>query len=225
MEARASRRVLLLAAAIASSAAAWPSDLLKNECEKGELLVAGDFAPPPIMGAMPELDASMLSVRMLTVDGEPDSEAELQDGATVAAGDALELKFVSRRESPLNVHLVFITSSGEMANGQPCGQAGARLHCTTCGENPGWLNRVIWTAGEPGSATLAVGAARGGYGTPAVRVAMRSVNVTARADGLREERGEVVAHQPPTTRSWLAGWLFAWSTTDVASVSCGERDG
>ena len=170
-------------------APAWPSDLLKHDCAKGRLLVAGGFAPPPIMGALPELDASMLAVRPLDEAEEPAEDAAvLLDGDAVTVGDAIELKFVSTRHPPLSMQLVFIASSGEISEGQACGPAGAHLHCSTCGERPGWLHRVVWTATRPGVATLAVGAARGGYGTPGVRVAIRSLNVTARTEA---ERGPV----------------------------------
>lgn len=170
-------------------ARAWPSDLLKHECAKGELLVAGGFAPPPIMGAMPEVDASMLVVRSVVGEGtegtdddddEDELDGELFDGAIVAVGDRLELRYVSTRHPPLSTHLVFVSSSGEIDGGERCGSSGAHLHCSTCGESPAWMNRAVWTATTPGGARLAVGAARGGFGTPAVRVAIRTVNVTVR---------------------------------------------
>lgn len=169
--------------AAACACVGWPSDLLKHDCSKGELLVAGGFAPPPIMGVLPELDASMLLLRAIREDTEADDDDddELAEGATVAVGDELELQWVATRHPPLSTHLVFISSSGAIVGGQACGSNGGSLHCTTCGENPGWLNRVVWRATAPGAARLAVGAARGGYGTPAVRVAIRDVNVTARA--------------------------------------------
>ena len=156
----------------------WPSDLLKFNCAKGELLVARGFAPPPIMGVLPELDASMLTLHVLR-DGEDESEELMTVGDSVAVGDVVELRWIATRHPPLNTHLVFISSSGAIAGGQPCGPNGASLHCTTCGEAPGWLNRVEWNATVPGIATLAVGAARGGYGTPAVRVAIRQLMVLA----------------------------------------------
>ena len=160
----------------------WPSDLLKFDCAKGELLVAGGFAPPPIMGVLPELDASMLTLHVLRDDDEEESEELMSVGDSVAVGDAVELRWIATRHPPLSTHLVFISSSGAIAGGQPCGPNGASLHCTTCGEEPGWLNRVVWNATVPGIATLAVGAARGGYGTPAVRVAIRQLMVVA-SDG------------------------------------------
>ena len=169
---------------------AWPSDLLKHECAKGELLVAGGFAPPPIMGAIPEVDGSMLVVRAVVGEGADDDddddelEGELFDGATVAVGDRLELRYVSTRHPPTNTHLVFVSSSGEIDGGERCGSSGAHLHCSTCGESPAWMNRAVWTATTPGDARLAVGAARGGFGTPAVRVAIRTVNVTVRASAV-----------------------------------------
>ena len=164
-----------------ASCLGWPSDLLKFDCAKGELLVAGGFAPPPIMGVLPELDASMLTLHVLR-DGEEESEELMSVGDTVVVGDAVELRWIATRHPPLSTHLVFISSSGAIAGGQPCGPNGASLHCTTCGEEPGWLNRVVWNATVPGIATLAVGAARGGYGTPAVRVAIRQLMVVA-SDG------------------------------------------
>ena len=163
-----------------ASCLGWPSDLLKFDCAKGELLVAGGFAPPPIMGALPELDASMLTLHVLR-DGEDEDEELLTIGDSVAVGDTVELRWLATRHPPLSTHLVFISSSGTIAGGQPCGSNGASLHCTTCGEAPDWLNRVLWNATVPGIATLAVGAARGGYGTPAVRVAIRQLEVVAAA--------------------------------------------
>ena len=162
-----------------ASCLGWPSDLLKFDCAKGELLVAGGFAPPPIMGVLPELDASMLTLHVLRDDDEEESEELMSVGDSVSVGDAVELRWIAPRHPPLSTHLVFISSSGAIAGGQPCGPNGASLHCTTCGEEPGWLNRVVWNATVPGIATLAVGAARGGYGTPAVRVAIRQLMVVA----------------------------------------------
>ena len=176
---------------------AWPSDLLKHECVKGELLVAGGFAPPPIMGVVPEVDASMLMVRVTVGEGDDGADddeelfdGELLDGATVSVGDRLELQYVSTRHPPLNTHLVFVSSSGEIAGGERCGPGGARLHCSTCGESPAWMDRAIWTATTPGGARLAVGAARGGFGTPAVRVAIRTINVTERTPPTLVEASE-----------------------------------
>ena len=168
-----------------ASCLGWPSDLLKFDCAKGELLVAGGFAPPPIMGVLPELDASMLELHVLRdvlSEGEEESEELMSVGDSVAVGDAVELRWIATRHPPLSTHLVFISSSGAIAGGQPCGPNGASLHCTTCGEEPGWLNRVVWNATAPGVATLAVGAARGGFGTPAVRVAIRRLTVVV-SDG------------------------------------------
>ena len=57
----------------------------------------------------------------------------------MVVGDAVELRWIATRHPPLSTHLVFISSSGAIAGGQPCGPNGASLHCTTCGEEPGWL--------------------------------------------------------------------------------------
>lgn len=176
-----------------ASCLGWPSDLLKFDCAKGELLVAGGFAPPPIMGVLPELDASMLTLHVLR-DGEEESEELMSEDDSVAVGDAVELRWIATRHPPLSTHLVFISSSGAIAGGQPCGPNGASLHCTTCGEEPGWLNRVVWNATAPGVARLAVGAARGGFGTPAVRVAIRHLTVVASdGDGSSQSRTHRVA--------------------------------
>lgn len=176
-----------------ASCLGWPSDLLKFDCAKGELLVAGGFAPPPIMGVLPELDASMLTLHVLR-DGEEESEELMSEDDSVAVGDAVELRWIATRHPPLSTHLVFISSSGAIAGGQPCGPNGASLHCTTCGEEPGWLNRVVWNATAPGVARLAVGAARGGFGTPAVRVAIRHLTVVASdGDGSSQSRTQRVA--------------------------------
>ena len=176
-----------------ASCLGWPSDLLKFDCAKGELLVAGGFAPPPIMGVLPELDASMLTLHVLR-DGEEESEELMSEDDSVAVGDAVELRWIATRHPPLSTHLVFISSSGAIAGGQPCGPNGASMHCTTCGEEPGWLNRVVWNATAPGVARLAVGAARGGFGTPAVRVAIRHLTVVASdGDGSSQSRTHRVA--------------------------------
>ena len=99
-------------------------------------------------------------------------------------------------DNPGSTHLVFVSSSGEIDGGERCGSSGAHLHCSTCGESPAWMNRAVWTATTPGAARLAVGAARGGFGTPAVRVAIRTVNVTTRAGAvttLTEAAGPILA--------------------------------
>ena len=97
-----------------ASCLGWPSDLLKFDCAKGELLVAGGFAPPPIMGVLPELDASMLTLHVLRDDDEEESEELMSVGDSVAVGDAVELRWIATRHPPLNTHLVFISSSGAM---------------------------------------------------------------------------------------------------------------
>lgn len=108
---------------------AWPSDLLKHDCAKGRELVAGGLTPPPIMGAIPELDLSLLRLRRPANDTD-EQEGDEYDGRALQAGDSLELSYYNPRHKPLGVHLVFAASSGLIAGGQPCGPDGAVLQYT-----------------------------------------------------------------------------------------------
>lgn len=49
--------------------------------------------------------------------------------------------------------------------------------CSTCGGRSQWMRSATWIATEPGIVTLAVGAARAGYGTPAVAVGIANVTI------------------------------------------------
>ena len=172
-----SGRVAVLAT-LAVLAHAWPSDLLKDGCAKGVLLVEGGFTPPPIMGALPELDLSILKLRLVRSDAEDeDDDARPYDGRPLQSGEALELTYSNPRQKPFGVHLVFIASSGSMEDSVPCGDAGAILRCSTCGDTHQWLRSVVWTPTREGVTKIAVGAARGSYGTPAVHVATVNVSI------------------------------------------------
>lgn len=147
--------------------AAWPHFLRVDNCGKGlELLASGGTRPPPIMGIEPAVDASILSV-------ETSAGAPVGPGSTVYVGSPLTL--VHNATNAMGFHTVFVTSTGALLNGEDCGARGAQMVCTTCGA--GWLRRATWTPTSPGRATLAVGAAELGLGTPAVTIATLTVVV------------------------------------------------
>mmetsp|Transcript_44831 Transcript_44831/g.117610 ORF Transcript_44831/g.117610 Transcript_44831/m.117610 type:complete len:216 (+) Transcript_44831:31-678(+) len=171
----------------------WPSDLLKNDCRKGAQLVAGGLLPPPIMGAVPDVDWSILRLSWATNTSDDGNGGDEYDGRPLRKGDTLELTYTNTRSKPFGVHVVFAASSGTIAGGEPCGAEGAVLRCSTCGGQSQWLRSATWSATEPGVVTLAVGAARGGYGTPAVHVGIVNVSVVA------EAVGSYTAHEEPTT--------------------------
>ena len=183
---------------------AWPSDLLKDDCAKGRLLVEGGLTPPPIMGAIPELDLSILRLRVLSVDAETDEDddsvtgAREYDGRDLIPGEALELIYENPRQKPLGVHLAFVASSGAIAGAHACGTDGTVLHCSTCGDTHTWLRRVVWRPTREGPVTLAVGAARANYGTPAVHVAVVNVTVGPGESGGAQECTQ--ERQPPAPR-------------------------
>ena len=140
--------MLLLAAVLA-----WPNYLLTDGCAKGlELLHSGqaDF-PPIIMNAVPTLDSSILSV--LGTDGRT-----LEHGDSVSIGEALKVDH-NGTKGPLGFQTVFVVSSGHLSGGEPCGEGGASLTCSTCG-SVGWLRSASWTPTRLGDATLAVGSVR-----------------------------------------------------------------
>ena len=140
--------MLLLAAVLA-----WPNYLLTDGCAKGlELLHSGqaDF-PPIIMNAVPTLESSILSV--LGTDGRT-----LEHGDSVSIGEALKVDH-NGTKGPLGFQTVFVVSSGHLSGGEPCGEGGASLTCSTCG-SVGWLRSASWTPTRLGDATLAVGSVR-----------------------------------------------------------------
>ena len=163
---RAATAALLLA-----TVDSFPSDLLKDDCAKGVLLVDGGLLPP-IMGIPPTVDETILRVVDLQSGDAVRADAEVPVGA------ALTLSFDQLRLSPkAGTQIVFVVSAGQVDDGLRCGPGGAQLQCSSCGETHGYLESTTWRATTVGRATLAIGAARGGYGTPAVRVGRMNVTV------------------------------------------------
>lgn len=162
---------LQLVACVAAAASAWPDYVLHHECEKGlELLASNADFIPPIMGAIPLLDLGILGVAAAGQVVEP--------GAEVPLGTPLTISHNATAGTYGMYHLVFVVSSGRLEGGEPCGETGAELVCTTCGEDPGFLKRATWTPAVRGPARIAVGAARMLVGTPAVTIASAYFTVT-----------------------------------------------
>jgi hypothetical protein len=145
---------------------AWPHFLRQDKCAKGIELLASGTRPPPIMGIEPAVDASILSVKSAT-------GTSVGPESTVFVGSPLTL--THNATNAMGFHTVFVTSAGTLRDGEDCGEGGAQMVCTTCGA--GWLRRATWTPTRPGRATLAVGAAELGLGTPAVTIASLAVVV------------------------------------------------
>ena len=98
-------------------------------------------------------------------------------------------------------HISFLSSTGTLVDSLPCGMDGARLVCTTCGRDAswlatqgstpslsradvpviGWLKTAVWIPSKPGLATVAVGVAHNGLGTPAVTITRVLVDVVSNA--------------------------------------------
>lgn len=151
---------------LAMLAVAWPHYLRAEGCAKGLELLQSGGRPPPIMGVEPAVDLSILSVSTAAGD-------VLGPDSAVAAGVALTL--LHNATNAMGFHTVFVASSGTLRGGESCGADGAQMVCTTCGS--GWLRRATWTPDRLGPATLAVGAAELGLGTPAVTIASLRVDV------------------------------------------------
>lgn len=145
---------------------AWPHFLRLDDCAKGNELLASGTRPPPIMGIEPAVDASILSVGT-------SAGASVEPESTVYVGSPLTL--THNATNAMGFHTVFVSSAGTLRDGEDCGGRGAQMVCTTCGA--GWLRRATWTPTSPGRATLAVGAAELGLGTPAVTIASLTVVV------------------------------------------------
>ena len=110
----------------------FPSDLLKDDCAKGVLLVDGGLLPP-IMGIPPtvdETDPRRGRARQLdraSADGSASGDAVRAD-AEVPVGAALTLSFDQQRLSPkAGTQIVFVVSAGQVDDGLRCGPGGARL--------------------------------------------------------------------------------------------------
>ena len=120
---RAATAALLLAAVDS-----FPSDLLKDDCAKGVLLVDGGLLPP-IMGIPPTVDETILRVVDLQSGDAVRADAEVPVGA------ALTLSFDQQRLSPkAGTQIVFVVSAGQVDDGLRCGPGGAQLQCSSCGE-------------------------------------------------------------------------------------------
>ena len=125
---RAATAALLLAAVDS-----FPSDLLKDDCAKGVLLVDGGLLPP-IMGIPPTVDETILRVVDLQSGDAVRADAEVPVGA------ALTLSFDQQRLSPkAGTQIVFVVSAGQVDDGLRCGPGGAQLQCSSCGETHGYL--------------------------------------------------------------------------------------
>jgi len=164
---------------LTSLAAAWPHFLLVDGCAKGLELLASGVHPPPIMGIEPAVDLSILSL-----GGR--AGVEVEPGSMVSIG--LPLTLTHNATNAMGFHSVFMVSSGALAGGQDCGAGGAQMVCTTCGA--GWLRTAHWTPTRTGRATLAVGAAEMGLGTPAVTIASITVLVEDAAPPSTTTSGE-----------------------------------
>eukprot|EP00966_Prymnesium_polylepis_P041323 958910-Prymnesium_polylepis.1 len=147
------------------------------------------------MNVIPTEDPSVLEVFRSNAC-EDECAGALAEGDVVASGTPLTLVYAGT--SLPDTHTTFVSSSGLLAGGESCGDEGASLLCSSCGE--GWLKRATWTPTSTGVAQIAVGFAHGNYGTPAVTVGILTVNVAeanvtdAPADGARA-RG--LAPPPP----------------------------
>lgn len=163
------RRSLLAGLALLLSATAgWPHFLLDDACEKGAGLVDSVAPLPRIMNVIPSRDY-ILDVL--------DGEHRLQKDDEVEVGRPLTLVYAGVHRP--DTHTVFVSSGGDLVGAQACGEKGASLLCSSCGA--GWLHHATWAATTPGQMQLAVGAAHGTLGTPAVFVG----NLTLRAVAAR----------------------------------------
>jgi hypothetical protein len=144
--------------------------MLHHNCAKGlDLLVEGP--PPPVMGAIPDVDPRILGLLREAPGGQ---RTWIEPGARVTLGAPLTL--THNETSGHGYQVVFVVSSGLLDGGEACGDGSAQLACSTCGEE-GFLKRITWTPTTPGPATLAVGAARMIVGTPAVKLGRMLVDV------------------------------------------------
>ena len=183
------RGALLLWLGYSCLVGAWPNLLLQHQCSKGLELLNAATTLPPIMGAMPSYDTDALSV--VTASGR-----EVASNATVIVGEPLTLVHNIQQL----VLSVFVVSSGSLESGQPCGTDGAQLSCTTCTSisgSTGHQKHARWTPTQTGAATAALGAARSGYGTPAVTIAAFPVRVIEQADGDADAVGQQLLSSCP----------------------------
>ena len=116
-----SMRRAATAAFLLAAVDSFPSDLLKDDCAKGVLLVDGGLLPP-IMGIPPTVDETILRVVDLQSGDAVRADAEVPVGA------ALTLSFDQQRLSPkAGTQIVFVVSAGQVDDGLRCGPGGAQL--------------------------------------------------------------------------------------------------
>lgn len=131
-------------------------------------------------------------------------------------------------------HISFVSSSGSLVDSLPCGLNGARLVCTTCGRDDkwlesqgatpslsrtdvpviGWLKTALWVPTEPGLASVAVGVAHNGLGTPAVTITRVLVNVIANVSDVEHNQkeqagGSLEAAAEAEARLWKSSFTLA----------------
>lgn len=156
------------AAAAAAVVAAWPHYLLHHNCAKGLAILHARTVPPVLMGVMPTIDHSTLEVR-------PPKRPPLAPRQEATLGEPLML--THNATNAQGFQLSFAVSSGHLEGAEPCGGGGAQLLCTTCGESTGFLRTATWYPSRAGNATVAVGAAHMGLGTPAVTIATLELEI------------------------------------------------
>lgn len=170
---------------------ALPHFLLQGECAKGIALIDRTGPLPAIMTAVPDVDPSLLAISRAQPAQDTDTLMQTlssffaQDvrmpavtrDEVVEGGARLELVYNGSYAGHAT-HIAFVVDSGAIQGSVPCGHRGARMVCTTCGDDEAWLKRTVWTLPTtPGPATAAVAVGHSGLGTPAVRLARFTINV------------------------------------------------
>ena len=192
-------RVAVALALGATRGTALPHYLLQRGCAKGLALVNTSGPLPAIMTAVPEVDPGILAV--LHTASSPATRVRERTGGAIASffsgisspvpppavarGDAvprgatLEVMYNGSYAGHAT-HIAFVVDKGDLVGGVPCGPFnGASMHCTTCGDDEGWIKATRWRVPfTRGEATVAAAVAHSGLGTPAVRLARFTVVVT-----------------------------------------------
>eukprot|EP00035_Acanthoeca_spectabilis_P024882 m.455851 g.455851 ORF g.455851 m.455851 type:complete len:217 (-) comp20945_c0_seq1:74-724(-) len=179
---------------------ALPHYLLQRECHKGFALVNRSGPLPAIMTAVPDVDPSLLAMfeappprdQATSVLGAASSffsfhsedvipMPPIQRGAAVRGGARIELVYNGSYAGHAT-HIAFVVDAGVLHGSVPCGDTGARMLCTTCGDDEAWLKSSIWTVPVvAGPVTAAVAVGHSGLGTPAVRLARFTIDVLPRS--------------------------------------------
>ena len=68
------------------------------------------------------------------------------DGS-VARGSTLEVMYNGSYAGHAT-HIAFVVDRGALAESVPCGDGGASMHCTTCGDDERWVKSTTWTVGH-----------------------------------------------------------------------------